>query len=51
MTAPPAAAGPASGRAGPAHLPVPLRLVLEDGQVVAEPGRGQWMRRNPIAEP
>ena len=24
-------------------------VVLEDGQVVAEPGRGQWLRRQPTA--
>jgi dihydropyrimidinase len=26
-------------------------VVLEDGQVVAEPGRGQWLRRAPTAAP
>lgn len=26
-------------------------VVLEDGQVVAEPGRGQWLRREPTAAP
>ncbi len=26
-------------------------VVLADGQVVAEPGRGQWLRRNPTAAP
>ncbi|HEY1818411.1 MAG TPA: amidohydrolase family protein [Trebonia sp.] len=26
-------------------------IVLEDGQVTAEPGRGQWLRREPTAAP
>jgi dihydropyrimidinase len=26
-------------------------VVLRDGQVVAEPGRGRWLRRNPTAAP
>jgi dihydropyrimidinase len=26
-------------------------IVLEDGQVVAEPGRGRWLRRGPTAAP
>ena len=26
-------------------------VVLEDGQVTAQPGRGQWLRRDPTAAP